>query len=875
MDLYEERLKSLKQLSVQEIVSICKSLLPQQYRSRPYRHPEVGNGVNLLRTEDAMNAYMAAYGEMHVAKCRAALQNFPYDKLEGSIEIVDWGCGQGIGSLCALEALAQRDFTRWIKRVTLIEPSAAALGRARMNVEKATSGSVTVLTLDRYLPGHEDNVLEGLDYCARNVIHVFSNILDVDGIDLAGLARMVPRSGSRHYVLCMGPVNARAYRIDMFCKIFGSQTYFSNLADTAYGRTSDTLYTYTCKTKCFLYDGSPLDYSAVDAGPADILPVYSEYDPRLAVQNGLMSADLMRLYLILINRVELTDEDFVILQPDINGDRPDVVVVRPNKGILIINLYEHDLKEKRIPISCEYVIISQLSAIQVYQENLIHLHVQDMIGKVIADNRNWSMVKKMILFTKNTQHEVDCFFQGIDKKYTHCCGNEFLSDAGLQKKLLYELRFNYDNPQFDEKTLKSFLHIINPQWHSYKEGKNVTLSTAQGHLVDSRAGKKQKISGVAGSGKTQVLATRAVNAQIRTGRKVLILTFNKTLANFVHYRLGEVRADFPWDKIVVDYYHGFFRAQANSLGLHVYFNSYNNETFFEQVKGQTERYAAIFIDEVQDYQTVWLKLLERYFLEEGGEFVVFGDPKQNIYGRDLDANGDIRLEFIGGSWNHELRERQRFTNSQLADLATSFQGAFYGSLLPVDVFEAKEPSGFYGGMSLFSHIKYENLGVTADIDAAGDAVRRILEEEGIRAEDTVIIALKEELLRNLELHYKKWSGQLTTSTFISYEQYNELLSKYHLSEDQNPSLDYKFNNDKEAIEHNKRIHFTTNTDYLKMSTIHSFKGWESVNVILVLQAGSENKPELIYTAITRAKENLFILNLGDDRYDKFFINNVK
>ena len=79
---------------------------------------------------------------------------------------------------------------------------------------------------------------------------------------------------------------------------------------------------------------------------------------------------------------------------------------------------------------------------------------------------------------------------------------------------------------------------------------------------------------------------------------------------------------------------------------------------------------------------------------------------------------------------------------------------------------------------------------------------------------------------------------------------------------------------------------------LKMSTIHSFKGWESKNVILLVDIDSSTtlmdldndsdpyiigleSQALIYTAITRAKENLFILNLGNFIYDKFFTKHIK
>lgn len=74
-------------------------------------------------------------------------------------------------------------------------------------------------------------------------------------------------------------------------------------------------------------------------------------------------------------------------------------------------------------------------------------------------------------------------------------------------------------------------------------------------------------------GKTQVLATRAVNAQIRTGGNILILTYNKTLSNYLRYRINEVRADFYWNKLHISHYHHFFKEQLKLLEKHVYFNS--------------------------------------------------------------------------------------------------------------------------------------------------------------------------------------------------------------------------------------------------------------------------------------------------------------
>ena len=50
---------------------------------------------------------------------------------------------------------------------------------------------------------------------------------------------------------------------------------------------------------------------------------------------------------------------------------------------------------------------------------------------------------------------------------------------------------------------------------------------------------------------------------------------------------------------------------------------------------------------------------------------------------------------------------------------------------------------------------------------------------------------------------------------------------------------------------------------LKMSTIHSFKGWELINVIILTPAKEENYNELdhiLYTSITRSRANMIVFN---------------
>ena len=70
-----------------------------------------------------------------------------------------------------------------------------------------------------------------------------------------------------------------------------------------------------------------------------------------------------------------------------------------------------------------------------------------------------------------------------------------------------------------------------------------------------------------------------------------------------------------------------------------------------------------------------------------------------------------------------------------------------------------------------------------------------------------------------------------------------------------------------------------NSGTVKISTIHSFKGWECENLFLIIEKRhSLSFDEILYTGITRSRTNLIIINYGNTEYnDKLneLINRVK
>lgn len=424
--------------------------------------------------------------------------------------------------------------------------------------------------------------------------------------------------------------------------------------------------------------------------------------------------------------------------------------------------------------------------------------------------------------------------------------------------------------------MRKLARIISPLWHSYQEGRvGIQPIGAQKRLSESRA-IQQKISGVAGSGKTQVLALRAVNAMKRTGGDVLVLTYNITLANYLKLRLSEIREDFSWEKIDIYPYHQFFRIRATECKLHVDFSSYGDEGFFAHVQNH-KKYSAVFVDEVQDYTTEWLRvIMQNFLLEPDGEVVVFGDPKQNVYERQLDVNGDIKLGVIGGQWNKQLTTSRRFTNPRLANLATSFQTQFMENLTTDSITTENTTYNTFN----FQVVSYIDMRHSFSLKALVDNIINIISNDNHEPRDFVVLASSIKLLRNIDTRYRQKTNEKTEITFVPTETLDKLKQIHNVTDEK--TANWKFNRDFQALERTRKQLFTTDKRCLKISTIQSFKGWESLSVIVILEsdvalnntACCPMSPQTIYTAITRARENLYVINIENDSYHNFFNNQL-
>lgn len=274
--MYKDEIINNSSLSIDEVIKVCQSLVPPSYAHAPWRHPEVNHGVSVLRTDDGLNCYLAGYGEAHAAKAFKAVKSLPNSTYTEPFEVYDWGCGQGVASLCLIEHLKEIGLLHNLKRVILIEPSGAALARAKFNIEQAVP-EVNIVCLEKGLPASVElpfDCMEKLEVKQAKVLHLFSNILDIKTIDLRKLAKLISSQGHKHIVACIGPANLQEDRINSFCGNFNDKaaTFNPPFRDTEFfHRSSYGGYTFGCFIRTFSF--------SLDGGEPVLIP-YKFYAPK-------------------------------------------------------------------------------------------------------------------------------------------------------------------------------------------------------------------------------------------------------------------------------------------------------------------------------------------------------------------------------------------------------------------------------------------------------------------------------------------------------------------------------------------------------------------------------------------------------------------
>lgn len=620
------------------------------------------------------------------------------------------------------------------------------------------------------------------------------------------------------------------------------------------------------------------------------------------------------IFLLEFLTTHFDDQVETYFQPCFNGDRPDIVLISPKAGIIIIevkdwnlDIYSIDEKNKwavNLP-SKRQPVKSPFAQVFAYKKNFFDIHINGLLEKSLKNEAFFKMIKTYVYFHHGSKAAIELLYQQhLDRlrdesRENHKSFRKSQIDfdhyekrrEGINRaKHKYErdISLSLHNTNitkisfpitakesvFDESVYSEFKRLLNPPYHYAFEGKQPNYTEKQKRLIQSTPKARVKICGLAGSGKTVVLAGRAVNAHKRHGSSVLILTFNITLRSYIHDKISAIREDFPWSAFDISNYHRFITTALNNSGIPVelpehlnydgtnrgiaqkialqrnkYFEDayYSNINVFDGAEINT-RYGTILIDEIQDYKPEWIKIIRSYFLEENGEMLLFGDEKQNIYKRALDEERRSKVIEGFGRWEKLTKSFRYANDSPIIPLVESFQKIFLLQSYEVDHDESFQLS--------LTNIGIQACGIfdETDLDQLANDIILIAKKNEIHPNDISIISSQEEILRNLD-HILRTSESHKERTLCSFPS-SEVT--------EHP----KYSKSYDKISSAKKMGFNLNSGVMKLSSTHSFKGFESPFIFLLIN--NNDSPEMVFTGLTRAKENLITLLERNSPYLDFF-----
>lgn len=578
----------------------------------------------------------------------------------------------------------------------------------------------------------------------------------------------------------------------------------------------------------------------------------------------------------------------IYFEPFFNGNYPDIVILHPKVGLTIFKIkkwmpgeiiclstQQVDPEGKRPILKRSYYrgsknpknkITDPVGEVEHYRENLVSLYCP-LIGEEIEKKSSTLAAFKVAIFFQNLTTEQAKELVNVDAKRCIIFGYDALKAEKLST-VVPDFRMNSSQGMYEDwaETIRFWLY---PPIHPQDDRQPFALNPQQKKIANPASKKHIKVRGVIGSGKTLVIAHRAAKLAVK-GKKVLIITFNITLWHYIKHYLDLYPEQFDWKLIEFHHFHGFCRdylsenevpwptdqetfenfGEANPALIEEKSNSSRQlfqspealaataQRLDQQVpnlvietirsgKNRNQRnYDAILIDEGQDIQKEWYQALG-CFLGGNDELLIVVDEKQNVYHRHLEWLEAEDVPKLNGPWV-ELRQCYRMPGQLVAKL-----NEFGQQFLP-DVGIEAEPIQLEFGF-------FDPNWVWVEVVSFDDALRRIWNcfsfmtyELKISRQDIVLMAPS---------HKDGW--QLVD--FFKEKR----IDVNHVFEDEKRS------------HHHKRS-FWINDPRLKITTIHSFKGWELANVLLLTphdgNRESSNLDPLIYTALSRTRQNLVVFN---------------
>ena len=205
-------------------------------------------------------------------------------------------------------------------------------------------------------------------------------------------------------------------------------------------------------------------------------------------------------------------------------------------------------------------------------------------------------------------------------------------------RLPYKQVSLFDDQDHEPQTLPDIMRVLDLQQEQ------LARSLGEGHRV---------IHGVAGSGKTLILGYRAEHLAKACTRPILVLCYNRTLAQKLKYWMAVKGLS---DKVRVHNFHSWCYRQLTAYNIPLPTNCGSKEDFSDDLVDAVIRevdrkfipsgqYDAVMIDEGHDFRPEWLKLVVQMVNEQMNSLLVLYDDAQSIY--DTRKKGRFSFKGVG------------------------------------------------------------------------------------------------------------------------------------------------------------------------------------------------------------------------------------
>jgi superfamily I DNA/RNA helicase len=210
------------------------------------------------------------------------------------------------------------------------------------------------------------------------------------------------------------------------------------------------------------------------------------------------------------------------------------------------------------------------------------------------------------------------------------------------------------------------------------------MDQAQEEIARNLGDGHRVIHGVAGSGKTLILAYRCQHLARTLQKPILVLVFNKTLASWLRHQF---QSQGIGNQVTVRTFHSWCADQ-----LRTYHVMQPPESGYEEMvrtviraveRGQIPRaqYGAVLIDEGHDFQPAWLQLAVQMLDAESNSLLLLYDDAQSIYESSHSRSFSFKSVGISAAGRTKILRRNYRNTDEILTCARSFAKAL---LSPVD-----------------------------------------------------------------------------------------------------------------------------------------------------------------------------------------------